>query len=87
MLGSQEAVYAMLSDGLRDGTHLFAASIDSVNGATEGDAGSGLLYGHAYSVLRACCTSQGHKLIQCRNPWGDTVSYSDHMSFIDILSS
>jgi Calpain family cysteine protease len=76
MLGSQEAVYAKLLDGLSDGSHLFVASIDSVNGATEGDAGSGLLYGYAYSVLRACCTSQGHVLLQCRNPWGDTVSYN-----------
>jgi predicted TPR repeat methyltransferase len=76
MLGSQDAVFAKLFNGLSDGSHLFAASIDSAAGATEGDAGSGLLYGHAYSVLRACCTTQGHKLIQCRNPWGDTVSHN-----------
>ena len=32
---------------------------------------SGLVSGHAYTLLAAKETSEGHKLVQLRNPWGN----------------
>ena len=33
--------------------------------------GPGLVSGHAYSLIQARQTSDGHRLVQLRNPWGD----------------
>mmetsp|Transcript_5084 Transcript_5084/g.14399 ORF Transcript_5084/g.14399 Transcript_5084/m.14399 type:complete len:841 (-) Transcript_5084:62-2584(-) len=42
--------------------------------------GTGLVQGHAYTLLEAKQTSQGHRLVQVRNPWGNfewTGDWSD----------
>jgi hypothetical protein len=48
-------------------------------GATESDAGRGVLYNHAYGVL-CVLEEDGNKLIKLRNPWGEgewTGKWSD----------
>ena len=43
--------------------------------------GSGLVAGHAYTLLAAKETSQGHNLVCLRNPWGNFEwqgAWSDH---------
>ena len=84
---AQEDVQAQIADGRLwkritewdDRQFLITASTPgedkwSEDGGGGPAAGPGLVPGHAYSVINASETHDGHKLLLIRNPWGDFES-------------
>lgn len=62
------ALWAKLLHATAEG-YLMGASASSAKSGVEEEIGNGLLYNHAYAVLRAVEVG-GHKLVALRNPWG-----------------
>ena len=55
--------------------YLMGASASSDKSGVEDDIGNGLLWNHAYAVLRAVEVG-GHKLVELRNPWGGSKEWT-----------
>ena len=74
----REELWATLLHAQKEG---YLLGVSCSRGDSEEDTGKGILAGHAYSVLQIV-EAEGHKLIQCRNPWGNdkewTGAWSDN---------
>jgi len=61
-----------------------AITVDGVE--AEKEAGHGLLFNHAYSVLQISTAVEGKTLIEMRNPWGKELTLTLTLTLILILT-
>jgi hypothetical protein len=74
---AQEEMRELWSDLIRYDENGYILTVSTPGEDTETESGrspakhsTGLVAGHAYSLLAVKNTSRGHRLVQLRNPWG-----------------
>ena len=55
---------------LLDRAHGLLLQGAGASGGNESAIGNGLYAGHAYAINKTVTTTDGHTLVQLRNPWG-----------------
>lgn len=90
---AQDEMNQLWSDLLRYDENGYILTVSTPGEDTETEAGrspvkhsSGLVAGHAYSLLAVKNASSGHRLVQLRNPWGHMEwngDWSDESSLWD----